>query len=259
MIPHTHFPRSSFDMDKWFQPSIPGGLTTLDAFDAFDELDHMMARNMQWLAKPEFAWMAPQPRVPQKYRVIVDCTGYSPEAIKTEIVGHQLIVSGLEEAKHTPEGDYSKREFKRSYTLPETVEKEKMVSFMTANGELVIEMPMRESQPHLNVDLLPKIVDAPNGGKQVQLKFNVPANIKPEHVHVSIKDRDLIVKAEEKVEKPDGISKFFYYKRTTLPENTDFKRIKCDYDNHKIAVSAPLCLDFKPMHRKVPIEFGKKH
>jgi hypothetical protein len=94
---------------------------------------------------------------------------------------------------------------------------------MTAHGELVVEVPLREKGLHINTALLPKIVDAPNGGKQVELKFTVPEKIKPEHVHVSLKDRDLIVRGEEKVEKPDGVSRFYYYKRSTLPENTDFK------------------------------------
>ncbi len=76
------------------------------------------------------------------------------------------------------------------------------------------------------------------------LTFNVPEKIKPEYVHVSIKDRDLIVKGEEKVEKPDGVYRFYYYKRTTLTENT-----KCQYDNHKIAICAPLDMDFKS-HKK---------
>jgi len=81
----------------------------------------------------------------------------------------------------------------------------------------------------------------------------VPENIAPEKVSLSIKDRDLIVKAEDKVEKPDGISRFFYYKRTTLPENTKFDELKCNYDNHQLSITAPLNLDFKPC-RTVPIQ-----
>jgi HSP20 family molecular chaperone IbpA len=245
------------DMDKWFHaPSVPG-VSTLDLFDPFDELDHTIARNMQWLNKPDFMPMMPlMPRVPQKYRIIVDCVGYSPSSIKTDIVGKELVVTGREDVKQEG-GDFSVKEFKKTYKLPENAECEKMVSFMTAHGELVIEVPLKEKQFHMNMDLLPKIVNTPTGGKQVELDFTVPEKIKPEHIHVSMKDRDLIVKAEEKVEKPDGVSRFYYYKRTTLPENTDFKNLKCNYDNHKIAICAPLDLDFKS-HKKVPIEF-KKH
>jgi len=245
-----------FDMDKWFHDHVPGA-STMDMFDPFDELDHTIAKNMQWLNKPEFMPMMPMmPRVPQKYRVVCDCVGYSPSCIKTEVIGHDLIVTGRENVK-LESGDFSTKEFKKTYRLPENCECDKMVSFMTAHGELVVEVPLRETQMHMNMDLLPKIVDAPNGGKQVTLTFNVPEKIKPEHVHVSIKDRDLIVKGEEKVEKPDGVSRFYYYKRTTLPENTDWKMLKCQYDNHKIAICAPLDMDFKS-HKKVPIEFNIK-
>lgn len=73
LIPHNLFPRSAFDMDQWFRPSHLGhhGPSTLDLFDPFDELDHTIANNLQWLSKPEF--MAPVlfPRVPQKYRIVL--------------------------------------------------------------------------------------------------------------------------------------------------------------------------------------------
>jgi len=258
LIPHNFFPRSAFDMDQWFKPFNQSPVSTLDLFDPFDELDHTIGRNLQWLNKPEFVQpLLPMlPRVPQKYRITIDCVGYSPKSIKTDVVGRKLTVTGREEVRHEGE-DFSIKEFKKSYMLPEHAESDKLVSFMTAHGQLVIEVPLKETQLHLNTDLFPQIVDAPNGGKQVSLKFTVPENIHPEKIHVNVKDRDLIVKAEDKVEKPDGISRFYYYKRTTLPENTDFKHLQCNYDNHKISVMAPLDLDFKA-HRTVPIEYKKQ-
>ena len=67
LIPHSLFPRSMFDMDQWVHPTQP--ITTLDVFDPFDELDHAIGRNMQWLNKPEFMPSFPMmPKVPQKYR-----------------------------------------------------------------------------------------------------------------------------------------------------------------------------------------------
>jgi len=253
LIPHAFFPRSMFDMDKWMQPGHTGP-STLDLFDPFDELDHTISRNLEWLNKPEFGLNPLFPRVPQKYRITVDCSGYSPKSIKTEVKEGILTVSAREEDKHEND-DFSIKEFKKTYKLPENSEVDKLVSFMTAQGQLVIEVPLREKEFHLNMDLFPKIVDTENGGKAVTLKFQVPENIDPSKVHVHIKDRDLIVKAEDKIEKPDSISRFFYYKRTTLPENTQFDSLKCNYDNHQLSISAPLNLDYKPHHRKVvPIE-----
>lgn len=257
LIPHNFFPRSMFDMDQWFHPNNKQtGPNTLDLFDPFDELDHMVGRNLEWLNKPEFMGLPLVPRVPQKYRIVVDCHGYQPQSIKTEIKGDRLTVIGHEEVRHEDE-DFQVKQFKRTYKLPPTAEPEKMVSFMTRHGQLVIEMPLKETQVHSNTDLFPRIVDGENGTKSVAMRFNVPENIDPSKVSVSIKDRDLIVKAEDKVEKPDGISRFFYYKRTTLPENTQFDALKCNYDNHQLSIEAPLNMDFKS-HRNVPIDWNKQ-
>jgi len=243
-----------FDMERWLHPDQKNtSPNTLDLFDPFDELDHMIGRNMEWLVKPDFLTQQLLPRVPQKYRIVVDCQGYQPASIKTEIKGDKLCVVGHEEVRHEGE-DFHVKQFKRTYKIPPHCETDKLVSFMTQQGQLVIEMPLRERDSHANVDLFPRIVDDPaTGGKQVSMCFNVPEKIAPEKVHVSIKDRDLIVKAEEKVEKPDGFSRFYYYKRTTLPENTRFDQLKCSYDNHQLSINAPLNLDWKKF-RTVPIE-----
>jgi HSP20 family molecular chaperone IbpA len=256
LLPHSFFPRGTFDVDQWFRPG-QHGHSTLDIFDPFDELDTLIGRNLEWLNKPEFLQVQPWlPKVPQKYRIIVDVVGYNPKSIKTEFKDGKLIVTGREENKKH-EDDYSIKEFKKVYELPKTAEVEKLVSFVAPHGELVIEVPLKESQSHLNNDLFPRITDTATGGKQVSLNFGVPENILPNEITVNIKDRDLIVKAEHKVEKPDGTSKFFYYKRTTLPENTDFNALKINYDNHQIKVEAPLNLDFKRV-KTVPIEWNKQ-
>lgn len=247
-----------FDMDLWHHPKHPKhvGPNTLELFDPFDELDHMISRNMEWLSKPEFLNAPLMPRVPQKYRIVVDCHGYQPKSIKTEINDDKLTVIGHEEVKHEGD-DFHVRQFKRTYKLPHNCETDKMASFMTGHGQLVIELPLRETELHPHTDLFPRIVDGENGQKAVAMKFNVPENIDPSKICVSVKDRDLIVKAEDKVEKPDGISRFFYYKRTTLPENTKFDELKCNYVDHQLAICAPLNLDFKTC-RTVPIECNRQ-
>jgi HSP20 family molecular chaperone IbpA len=273
LIPHAVFPRSMMDMEKWTKPMMdqwansvmPANMTpeainemwkkslsTLDMFDPFDALDHTIGRNMQWLNRPEFL-LPTMPKVPQKYRITLDCAGYTPKSIKTEWNGKCLTVTGIENIKCEGSDDFSLKEFKKTYVVPETAECDKMVSFLTAEGQLVIEVPLKETEKHMNMDLFPQIVDDINGGKKMTMKFTVPENIKPEHIHISIKDRCLVVKAEEKKIKPDGVSTFHYYKRTTLPENTDFEALKCNYDNHKISVNAPLNLDWTPT-KKITLE-----
>lgn len=255
LVPHSVFPRSLFDTNNWLTPSQLGGVSTLDLFDPFDELDHLVGRNFQWLNRPEF--LNPlallQPKVPQKYRITVDATGYSPQSIKTEWVGNQLVVSAREEDKVGT--DYSVREFKKTYDFPPNAEHDKLVSFFTGGGGLVLEVPLRETADSSNAQLFPQIVNNADGSKSVQLNFSLPSNIDPSHVHVSVKDRDLIVRAEDRVDRPDRHSRFHYYKRTTLPENTKFDDLKVVYDNSRLAISAPVDTEWhRRIHRNIPID-----
>jgi len=149
-----------FDMDQWHRPFSDMGLSTMDIFDPFDELDHMMAKNFQWLDKPDFLPQFQQllPRIPQKYRIMVDCAGYDPKSIKTSVSGHKLTVTGREEHR-VHDDDYSTKEFKKTYDLPAHAETDKLASFMTPDGNLVIEVPLKERPGHEHHELFPKIVD----------------------------------------------------------------------------------------------------
>ena len=109
----------------------------------------------------------------------------------------------------------------------------------------------------MNSELSPNIVEQ-NGNKMVTMKFSLPENIDPSKIHVSIKDRDLICKFEDKVQKSDSTSKLYYYKRATLPENTDFDQLKCYYDQGKLSVQAPFKSDYRP-YKTVPIDYKGQH
>ena len=110
-------------------------------------------------------------------------------------------------------------------------------------------MPLKEDRPE---DLFPKITENKDGTKQVALNCLVPQGIDPSHVHVTCKDRDIIIKAEDKIEKPDSVSRVYYYKRCTMPENTDFNSIKCHLENNKLSIEAPVT---KHNHKHIPIEY----
>jgi len=279
LIPHSMLPRSCFNTDNWFKPMMslnqqsltpttwPNMLnmdttmvpfvnpTTLDMFDPFDELDHAVARNMQWLNKPEFIKPFDFPTVPQKYRITVDIFGYSPKSIKTEWKDGKLVVCGKEEVKHEGD-DFSIKEFKKTYELPANAEHEKFVSFVTSHGQLVIEVPLKEAPLSMNAELFPQVMDTMEGGKQVWMNCTLPKHIDPKKIHISCKDRDIIIRAEDITRKPDGISKFHYYKKSTMPVNTNWDELKCTFDNDVISIKAPLDLEFKPhhSHKHVPIE-----
>ena len=230
------FPRARFDLDNWFRPS-------LDLFDPFDELDRTFSRNMFWLTRPSLFEPFPslwESKPPEKYRINVDCAGYSPKSLTVEYKHGNLHVNGREEVK-TGDNDYSIKEFKKSYKLPDNAEIEKLVSFY-AGGQLVIEVPLKNEQSSLAIsqELCPQIIDGRDGSKQVALKCSVPKGIDPSKITVTCKDRDLIIKAEDKIEKSDGVSSSFYYKRCRLPENADLNALTCSFENNHLAINAPV-------------------
>lgn len=263
LIPTTFFPRSMFDMDYWMPPSMAVGPSTLDIFDPFDELDRVMSRNLQWLNQP-MGMLGEQmrPRVPHKWRVQVDCKGFNPRSIKCNISDdHKKLIVTAHEGDESKKGtdNYTIREFRRTYNLPKNCETDKMISFVTPTGKLVVEIPQRTSQESkVQEDLFPRIVEGEKGAKNVQLSMTLPENIDPSKVKVTCKDRDLIVQAEEKTETPDSSSQVYFYRRSTLPENTDFNQLKCVFDkNHHLSVTAPVSTELRQTHRQIPVEVRK--
>lgn len=271
LIPHGFFPRSTFDYDIWHRPLNVGhvGPTTLDLFDPFDALDHNMCRNLLWIDRPGFLEdiVGPaEPRVPYKYRITVDCHGYKPNSIKTEITPDKskLVVSAKEgDETANEDGDFAVKQFRRSYKLPADIESDKMVSFVTGNSQLVVEFPVREKPDQKKRrresagDLFPVVSQGEDGEMKVKMSLDLPENFDPAKVKVTCKDRDVIVQAEDKIEKPDAVSQFYYYRRSTLPENTDFKGLKCSIDKNRLCIEAPFHPDL-PHHRTIPIE-NQKH
>jgi len=229
------------------------GPTSLDMFDPFDELDTLMGRNINWIRKPEFGSI--QPLVQEKYRITVDCPGFesSRNNIKTDVNGNILIVTGHDEEK-LRNGDYSSKEFRRTYELPEGAQSDKMVSFMPMPGVLIIEVPLNKekNQFNMNNDLFPKIQDS-NEGKIMSVTFGIPDNIDPSKINVNVKDRDLIIQADNTKTTYDGTSKFHFYKRTTLPADTDFDKIKVTWDQNKLICNAPKRESSRAI-RSIPID-----
>lgn len=244
LVNYGFFPRSTFDMDSWYAP-------TLDIFDPFDEIDNALSRNLQWLTRPAFLQNV-RPIIPRKYRVTVDVAGFKPESIKTNVANNQLTVSAKEDFKDE-NGDFSTKEFKKTYKLPANCEPENLVSFVTRLGQLVVEMPLKESRQSERNDLLPMIE-----GNQVKMQCSLPKGIDPEKISVTCKDQDLIIKAEDTVEKADSVSKVSYYKRCTMPRNTDFSNLKCKFDGGNLSVEAPVNLAYEYGYKKFPIEFQGK-
>jgi len=260
----SSFPRSKFNSDSssWnnYSATHKVGPTSLDLFDSYDQLDHTVSYNLHWLSKPDFMPRFVMPQVLQKYRIVCDIKGFNPGSVKTEFttLGYHVVVHAKEDAR-MDDGDFFKKELKRTFDYPKEAITDKMVCFVTGHGQLVIEFPLKETSTHRDADLFPKIVDNPSGhGKMCKLNFAVPAGISMERVDVAVKDRDVIIKAEDKFEKNDPTARFYFYKRTTMPENTDFTHLKCKWDQHKLSIEAPLNLNFNTSYKKVPIQVVKE-
>jgi len=233
-----------FDVDLWNRP-VDFGPRAMDVFDPFDDLDMQLNSSVNWLTRPlslmsEFA----QPRVPQKHRVTLDCSGFDPASIQTDIKGDKLVVTGKEgESAKSEDEDYTLRSFKKTFKLPPKLEPEHMTSFITNRGTLVIDIPYKaEHSAHgIPLDVMPHVVDRGDGGKEVNLDMSLPEDIDPDKVHVTAKDRDIIVKAQDKHKiGEDGFSQSYYYRRSTMPENTDMNGLKCEIDHHKLKIKAPI-------------------
>lgn len=221
-----------------------------------------MSRNLQWVNMPEsFSELRQMvPKVPKKWRVQLDVKGFKPRSIKCNVSDDQrkLVVTaheGDESKKGTD--NYTVRDLRRTFDLPKNVEADKMVSFVTPNGKLIVEIPQK-SEGKTQEELWPKIVEGEKGTKNVQLSLHLPESIDPSKVKVTCKDRDLIVQAEEKSETPDTSHQFYFYRRSTLPENTDFTNLKCVMDkNHNLSVTAPISTELKTSERTIPVEMRK--
>jgi len=254
-----------FDMDSWmpstfaaspFQSSLMP--STLDIFDPFDELDRMMSRNLRWIDRPfSYLPVGGPPVVPQKYRISVNCAGFSPDNIKTELKDQNnqkvLFVHAKEELGRKDSDDYSKKELRKTFILPNDIDYDKMASFMAPGGTFIVEFPIRETAGRQYGSLLPQYAETPEGG-QIKMNFPLPQNIDPNKVQVSIKDRDLIMRVEDKTETPDAFSRVHIYTRTTLPENTDFNQLKCIYDNNQLTITAPVIQGTNWGSRNIPLE-----
>lgn len=250
MMPFGQMPQLGLEQ------SLMPAMSSLEIFDPFDDLDNLMGRNMDWLSRPRLlgAMDMGMPRVPNKYRVSVDCAGFAPKDVKTEInAKNELIVVGKQEQPKDKEtGDFCNREFKKTYQLPANSQKDQMISFMSGN-RLICEVPLQETEKVKNTQLWPNQIENKDGSKSIQMAFNLPENIDPNKVNVSVKDHDLIVRIEDNVKKPDGMSQFHYYQRTTLPDRTKLDELKCVQEGGKIVCTAPLDKTAVP-YRTVPIQ-----
>ncbi|CAF1109216.1 unnamed protein product [Didymodactylos carnosus] len=267
--------------------------TNLDWYDPFDDFDQQLTvfptNRLRWLNEP------PRQRPSynrgqsvEKFRVQLDVTNFDHNSIHTKIDGQKLIVTGKQEEKSGD--DYVKNEFRKAYDLPEHVDTKDLVSYITPNDMLVIEIPIKN--PQLQQNMLesqkqyqnsekhvsspiggqlvpsfdfgsfyggtfgPKIVDdtTSNTGKKLNMNVDMKG-YKPEQIKVSVKDNELIVQGEQEYESNNRAGRSYFYKQVTLPPGVITDRLQTHLmNNGQLTIEAPYAEPRQPQ----AIESAKK-
>ncbi|CAF0931062.1 unnamed protein product [Rotaria sp. Silwood1] len=194
------------------------------------------------------------PALSEKFRVQLNVAGFKPETIKTRVEGRKLLVEAKQEDRIS-EGNYSLREIRKTYDLPEYTDSFNLASYVTPDNMLVVEVPVNnprierglsQVQAEANTlaqfgqfrdpifdyhgfvasaDFHPRIIDIGNGQKQ--LKMNVAVkNYRPEQIKVSVKNDELIVQAEHIYNDNNRSERSFLTKSITLPPGTQIEQVR---------------------------------
>jgi HSP20 family molecular chaperone IbpA len=182
------------------------------------------------------------------YRMTLDCAGYSAKNIRMHVAGGNKIVVKGHEDEDEAGGDYSHKTFKKTFVAPVNCDLSKMSSYMTRHGTLVIEIPYMKKDKdlalthldHVEEMMLPKVIEHTDGSKEVELDLELPDGVDPVNVNVTANERDIIVKAEEKHEAPNELTQHYYFRRSSLPPDTDVHDLKCTMDHNKLVITAPI-------------------
>lgn len=167
-------------------------------------------------------------KLPQLYRICLDTRGCNPKDIKCNV---QTTPSGQCNLILTGCGPY-----RRCYTLPSNADCRKMKKYVTPQNMYVIECPLVETPRCLDISTQPQI-------KQdcVSLKVNIPEFIDPNKVQVNLKDNDLILRFETKLdETTEYACRVHYYNKVTLPAQTNLDMLKCHCVRGCLNITAPI-------------------
>jgi len=190
----------------------------------------------------------------EKFRVQLNVAGFNPDTIRTHVEGRKVIVEAKQEDRANG-GDYSLREIRKTYDLPEYADSSNLASFVTPNNMLVIEVPIhhprverRPSQTQADVNALslfgqfrdpifdypgfiaspdfrPQVIDVGGGQKHIKMSLAVK-NYRPEQIKVSVKNNELLVQAEHIYNDNNRSERSFLTKSIALPPGTQADQLK---------------------------------
>ncbi|CAF0861166.1 unnamed protein product, partial [Adineta ricciae] len=190
-------------------------------FDTFPTALSVRPNAFRWVNEPlrlthgnhSNAPTSPAPHA-EKFRVQLNVAGFNPETIKTKVDGRKIVVEAKQEDRQ-PDGDFSVREIRKTYELPEHADAQHMASYVTPNNMLVIEAPIRNPETERRIqqakndnqnlaqfgqyrdplfdyagflggsDFQPRIVDKGNNQKQLEMNLGMK-NFKPQEIKVSV-------------------------------------------------------------------------
>jgi len=195
------------------------------------------------------------PALSEKFRVQLNVAGFNPETIKTRVEGRKVFVEAKQEDRHG-DGDYSIREIRKTYDLPEHADVFNLASYVTPNNMLVVEVPVNSPRIDRGLshtmadtnaltqfgqfrdpifdyngfvsspDFRPRLVDTSIGGqKQLKMSLGVK-NYRPEQIKVSVKNNELIVQAEHQYNDNNRSERSFLTKSITLPPGTQVEQVR---------------------------------
>jgi len=249
--------------------------TQLDLFDPWSDFDHFpQSSAFRWINQPVHLNRRPsQPILPpvqqEKCRFQLNVAGFNPDSIKTKVEDNKIVVAAKQEDRDGD--DYHVRELKKSYALPEYADVNNVVSFVTPNNMLVIEVPVRnpevekrivlerqnsaenESQLNqwgVNRDPLfdypgfvasafaPQIVQGQNGTKQLKMSVKMD-EYRPDQIKVSVKDQQLFISGEREHKDANRQEKSYFYRSCTLPPGTKIDELQSHLNGGQLEIEAP--------------------
>jgi len=208
------------------------------------------------------------PALSEKFRVQLNVAGFNPDTIKTRVEGRKVIVDAKQEDRQSG-GDYSIREIRKTYELPEHADSSNLASFVTPNNMLVIEVPVNaprmERRPSQTLadtqalslfgqfrdpifdypgfiaspDFRPRVLDIGNGQKQIKMSLAVK-NYRPEQIKVSVKNNQLLIQAENIYNDNNRSERSFLTKSISLPPGTQVEQLRSFLNNDgQLEIEAP--------------------
>lgn len=170
------------------------------------------------------------------FRANLDVKHYTPDEITLKVEGNKLIVSGSH--FHSSDFGFDKSEFRRTYTIPEHIEKSSLTSTITPDGVLLIKAVSKDLSVPEEFSIFPK--DADEDKFKVTLDVN---GYQPNDIKIHVNDRYLIVTAERKEQKTDehGSSAHHqrYERKFSISADVDSDLISSRYRDGKITIEAP--------------------